>query len=81
MTPKSTLTAIIAAALAAATTLVAGPVVADNHMGEKAGANIVQTAMSTGSHNTLVAAVKAAGLVDAGCILPKSAERKFPSLR
>jgi uncharacterized surface protein with fasciclin (FAS1) repeats len=64
VTPKSTLTAVIAAALAATTTLVAGPVLADNHMGEKAEANIVQTAMSTGSHNTLVAAVKAAGLVD-----------------
>lgn len=64
MTPKTTLTAAVAAALAATTTLVAAPVLADNHMAKKAEANIVQTAMSTGMHNTLVAAVKAAGLVD-----------------
>lgn len=64
MTPKTTLIAAVAAALAATTTLVATPVLADNHMAKKAEANIVQTAMSTGMHNTLVAAVKAAGLVD-----------------
>jgi uncharacterized surface protein with fasciclin (FAS1) repeats len=64
VTPKTTLIAAVAAALAAATTLVATPVLADNHMAKKAEANIVQTAMSTGMHNTLVAAVKAAGLVD-----------------
>ncbi|WP_271439236.1 fasciclin domain-containing protein [Pontixanthobacter luteolus] len=41
------------------------PVSAHNHkMAEKSQPNIVQTAMSTGVHNTLVAAVKAAGLVD-----------------
>lgn len=64
MTPKTTLAAAVAAALATTTTLVASPVLADNHMAKKAEANIVQTAMSTGMHNTLVAAVKAAGLVD-----------------
>ncbi len=64
MTPKTTLAAAVAAALATTTTLVATPVLADNHMAKKAEANIVQTAMSTGMHNTLVAAVKAAGLVD-----------------
>ncbi len=64
MTPKTTFTAIIAAALAATTGLVAAPALADHHMERKAAANIVQTAMSTGVHNTLVAAVKAAGLVE-----------------
>ena len=65
MTPKTTLTAIIAAALAATTGLVAAPALADHHKSAMAAeANIVQTAMSTGVHNTLVAAVKAAGLVD-----------------
>jgi uncharacterized surface protein with fasciclin (FAS1) repeats len=65
MTRKTTFTAAIAAALVATTGLVAVPALADHH---KAAApvspNIVQTAMSTGVHNTLVAAVKAAGLVD-----------------
>jgi uncharacterized surface protein with fasciclin (FAS1) repeats len=64
VTPKTTFTAIIAAALAATTGLAAAPALADHHMEKKAAANIVQTAMSTGVHNTLVAAVKAAGLVD-----------------
>jgi uncharacterized surface protein with fasciclin (FAS1) repeats len=65
VTPKSTLTAVIAAALAATTGLVALPAVAHQHKAEAAAApNIVQTAMSTGVHNTLVAAVKAAGLVE-----------------
>ncbi len=64
MTPKTTFTAIIAAALAATPGLVAAPALADHHMEKKAAANIVQTAMSTGVHNTLVAAVKAAGLVE-----------------
>jgi uncharacterized surface protein with fasciclin (FAS1) repeats len=64
VTLKTTLTATIAAALAATTGLVAVPALADHHMEKKAAANIVQTAMSTGVHNTLVAAVKAAGLVD-----------------
>ena len=65
MTPKNTLFAALAAGLVAATDLVAAPAFADHH---KAAApmvpNIVQTAMGTGMHNTLVAAVKAAGLVD-----------------
>lgn len=64
MTPKTTLTAVIAAALAATTGLVTAPALADDHMEAKAAPNIVETAMSTGVHNTLVAAVKAAGLVD-----------------
>jgi uncharacterized surface protein with fasciclin (FAS1) repeats len=64
VTPKTTLTAIIAAALAATTGIVAAPALADHQMEKKAAANIVQTAMSTGVHNTLVAAVKAAGLVE-----------------
>jgi uncharacterized surface protein with fasciclin (FAS1) repeats len=64
MTPKTTLTAIAAAAMAATAGLVAVPALADHHMEKKAEANIVQTAVSTGMHNTLVAAVKAAGLVE-----------------
>jgi uncharacterized surface protein with fasciclin (FAS1) repeats len=65
MTSKTTLTAIVAAALAATTGLVAAPAFADHHKAAApASPNIVQTAMSTGVHNTLVAAVKAAGLVD-----------------
>ncbi|HSF12672.1 MAG TPA: fasciclin domain-containing protein [Erythrobacter sp.] len=65
MTLKTTLTAAVAAALAASTGLVALPAVAHQHKAAATTApNIVQTAMSTGVHNTLVAAVKAAGLVD-----------------
>lgn len=64
MTPKNKFTAIIAAALAASTGMVAAPALADHHMEKKAEANIVETAVSTGMHNTLVAAVQAAGLVD-----------------
>ena len=64
MTPKNKLTAVVAAALAATTALAAVPAMADHHKSMKAEANIVQTAMSTGVHNTLVAAVKAAGLVE-----------------
>ena len=65
MTLKTTLTAAIAVALAATTSLVAAPALADHHKAAApASPNIVQTAMSTGVHNTLVAAVKAAGLVD-----------------
>lgn len=67
MTPKTTLAAIIAAALAATTGIAALPALAHQHKHHAAAAaapNIVQTAMSTGVHNTLVAAVKAAGLVD-----------------
>ncbi|WP_285713486.1 fasciclin domain-containing protein [Erythrobacter oryzae] len=65
MTPKTTLAALTAAALAATTGLAALPAAAHQHKAEAAAApNIVQVAMSTGVHNTLVAAVKAAGLVD-----------------
>lgn len=65
MTPKHTFAALAAAALAATTGLAALPAAAHQHKAEAAAApNIVQTAMSTGVHNTLVAAVKAAGLVD-----------------
>jgi uncharacterized surface protein with fasciclin (FAS1) repeats len=65
MTLKTTLTAAIAVALAATTSLVAAPALADHHKAAAPAApNIVQTAMSTGVHKTLVAAVKAAGLVD-----------------
>lgn len=65
MSPKNTLTAVVAAALAATTGLVASPALADHHKAAApATPNIVETAVSTGVHNTLVAAVKAAGLVD-----------------
>lgn len=65
MTPKTTLAALTAAALAAATGLAALPVAAHQHKAAATAApNIVEVAMSTGVHNTLVAAVKAAGLVD-----------------
>jgi uncharacterized surface protein with fasciclin (FAS1) repeats len=65
MTPKTTLAALAAAALAAATGFAALPAAAHQHGSHaKAAPNIVEVAMSTGVHNTLVAAVKAAGLVD-----------------
>lgn len=65
MTPKTTLTAIAAAALAATTGFAALPALAHQHGHHaKAAPNIVEVAVSTGVHNTLVAAVKAAGLVD-----------------
>lgn len=65
MPPKTKLTALLAAALAATSSLVAAPALADHHQTEKkAEANIVETAVSTGVHTTLVAAVQAAGLVD-----------------
>ena len=65
MTPKTTLTAVIAAALAATTGLVAAPALADHHKASApATPNIVETAVGTGVHKTLVAAVQAAGLVD-----------------
>ena len=65
MNPKTTLTALAAAALAAATGFAALPALAHQH-GHHAAAtpNIVETAVSTGVHTTLVTAVKAAGLVD-----------------
>ncbi len=77
MTPKTTLTAAIAAVLAATTGLVAAPALADHHMEKKAdvpmvgGAamyptkTIVENAVNSKDHTTLVAAVQAAGLVEA----------------
>jgi len=76
VTPKHTLTAIAATALAA-TGFAAAPALADHHMEKKAdlpmvgGAamyptkTIVENAVNSKDHTTLVAAVKAAGLVDA----------------
>lgn len=68
MTLRTTLTATAAAALAVTTGLAALPLAAHQHRSAAsvaaAGPNIVQVAMSTGIHTTLVAAVKAAGLVD-----------------
>lgn len=66
MTPKTAFTALAAAALAATTGLAALPALAHQH-GHHAptpAPNIVEVAVSTGVHNTLVAAVKAAGLVE-----------------
>ncbi|GAB5348162.1 fasciclin domain-containing protein [Alteriqipengyuania sp. 357] len=57
-------TALFAAVAAAGLGLTAtSPALADHHM-EKSQPNIVQAAMGTGVHDTLVAAVKAAGLVE-----------------
>jgi uncharacterized surface protein with fasciclin (FAS1) repeats len=56
-------TALLAAIAATASITAASPALADGH-NEAAKADIVATAMSTGSHNTLVTAVKAAGLVE-----------------
>ena len=65
VTPKTTLFAALAAALAATTGFAALPAVAHQHGDHaKTAPNIVEVAMSTGVHNTLVAAVKAAGLVE-----------------
>lgn len=65
MKSKYGLIALAAAALAAGTSLSPVPVLAHpHHASTPQAANIVATAMSTGVHNTLVAAVKAAGLVD-----------------
>lgn len=65
-TPKTTLTAIAAAALAATTGFAAIPALAHQHGHHTPtpAPNIVEVAVSTGVHNTLVAAVKAAGLVE-----------------
>ena len=66
MTPKTTLTAL-AAALAAATGFAALPALAHqhgHHAAAPAAPTIVDVSVSTGVHKTLVAAVKAAGLVD-----------------
>jgi uncharacterized surface protein with fasciclin (FAS1) repeats len=65
MTTKTTFAALAAAALAATTGLAALPAQAHQHKAHAAASpNIVGVAISTGVHNTLVAAVKAAGLVD-----------------
>lgn len=67
MTTRTTLAALAAAALAATAGLAALPVLAHQHRSAAAAVaapNIVEVAMRTGVHNTLVAAVKAAGLVD-----------------
>lgn len=62
---KLTFKAAALAALAATTGLAAVPALADNHAATAAAnANIVETAKSTGQHNTLVAAVEAAGIGD-----------------
>ncbi|MCK0129154.1 fasciclin domain-containing protein [Erythrobacter sp. F6033] len=63
VTPK-TLKAAAFAAIAATTGIaaVATTPVAAHHHNKKAAPNIVETAQSTGVHNTLVAAVTAAGL-------------------
>lgn len=70
MNKTATLTARLKSAalagLAATATIAAvatAPAVAHDHKA-KAAPNIVETAVSTGVHNTLVAAVKAAGLVE-----------------
>jgi uncharacterized surface protein with fasciclin (FAS1) repeats len=77
MSPRTTLTALAAAAFAAAGGLVAAPVLADNHAAAMAdvpmvgGAamyptkTIVENAVNSKDHTPLVAAVQAAGLVDA----------------
>ncbi len=62
---KLTLKATALAVLAAATGLAAAPAFADDQMAQAApSANIVETAMGTGMHNTLVAAVQAAGIAE-----------------
>ncbi len=67
-TPMSSKVKAAALAAIAATTglalTTAAPLAAHHHSAKKEAANIVQTAQSTGVHNTLVAAVSAAGLVD-----------------
>lgn len=66
-TPKLTFKTAALAVLAATTTLTAAPAFADHHKAAAAAAaeaNIVETAISTGVHTTLVAAVTAAGLGD-----------------
>jgi uncharacterized surface protein with fasciclin (FAS1) repeats len=77
VTPKNTLIAITAAALAATTGILGTPALANHHMEKKAdvpmvgGAamyptkTIVENAVNSADHTTLVAAVTAAGLVEA----------------
>lgn len=65
MKSKYALLALTAAAIGTAIGFASMPVLANpHHATAPAAPNIVQVAMSTGVHNTLVAAVKAAGLVD-----------------
>jgi uncharacterized surface protein with fasciclin (FAS1) repeats len=64
VTPKLTFKAAALAMLAAAAPMAAAPALADNHAEAAPSANIVETAMSTGMHNTLVAAVQAAGIAE-----------------
>jgi uncharacterized surface protein with fasciclin (FAS1) repeats len=65
MKSKTALIALTAAAIAATTGFSSLPVLAHpQRVSAAATPNIVQVAMSTGVHNTLVAAVKAAGLVN-----------------
>ncbi len=65
MKSKYTLLALAVAAIGATSGIASLPVLAHpHHTTAPAAPNIVQVAMSTGVHNTLVAAVKAAGLVD-----------------
>lgn len=65
VTPKLTFKAAALAVLAATAGItVAAPAFADNHAEAAPSANIVETAQGTGVHNTLVAAVTAAGLGD-----------------
>ena len=56
-------TVLLAAVAASASLTVAAPALADGHM-EASQKDIVATAMGTGMHETLVTAVKAAGLVE-----------------
>lgn len=63
VTPRLTFKAAALALLAATAPLAATPALADNHS-EAAKGNIVETAMGTGVHNTLVAAVQAAGIAE-----------------
>mgnify|MGYP001792003313 CR=1 FL=1 len=63
--PTRLKSALLASLAACASVIVAAPAHADHHKeGEAGKPDIVATAMSTGSHNTLVAAIKAAGLVE-----------------
>jgi uncharacterized surface protein with fasciclin (FAS1) repeats len=65
MKSKFAFIALSAAAIATTTGFASLPVLAHpQRVSASAAPNIVQVAMSTGVHNTLVAAVKAAGLVD-----------------
>lgn len=67
MRSSNKLKAAAFAAIAATTALAATtafPVAAHNHKAAKAQPNIVSAAQGTGVHNTLVAAVQAAGLVE-----------------